>query len=469
MYFKNISNEELRQFHPVNTQDFIMSLTDVLDSNLFKIENHDGIYRIFPLFYCNSIKSNNPTDNILENRCIIASKMSEETYFTFSTGESSDLPVIPSSFLNDTFKGLDTDLTTGEYNKFVYMVRENYPFNDTIRLNKLVTGEYGTYHFRSVTDDMGTILDNGILLSDSLKQNGLQVMLSDPVFHYSRYMLHLKIYDFGDGDIPFDGDLTNATVTDLSVELVNGEYVDIPLTGEYRYAVISLDATIEIIHDKPILPDTVMSIDLTANPTIIQTGEHSEMYATCYDNGCMPVGEGHTVHFFEKIEPSLTVSASQSIIQTSETTELYAKVKDADGSLAVDVPVHFYKPNEIVKIDTWTETGYQTDYYYPAPITITGEMKANGSWGGLRVYGDDNDHHYVYLGQGNATNDENAKVFYKIGTNWTPFKIRITNNYVLLYINNVLRDTVQTDISKPLSVWGGSSANKVSVRNVVIE
>ena len=37
MYFKNISDEELRQFHPVNTQDFIMSLTDVLDSNLFKI------------------------------------------------------------------------------------------------------------------------------------------------------------------------------------------------------------------------------------------------------------------------------------------------------------------------------------------------------------------------------------------------------------------------------------------------
>ena len=177
-----------------------MSLTDILDSNLFKIENHDGIYRIFPLFYCNSIKSNNPTDNILENRCIIASKMSEETYFTFSTGESSDLPVIPSSFLNDTFKGLDTDLTTGEYNKFVYMVRANYPFNDNIRLNKLVTGEYGTYHFRSVGDDMGTILDNGILLSDSLKQNGLQVMLSDPVFHYSRYMLHLKIYDFGDGE-----------------------------------------------------------------------------------------------------------------------------------------------------------------------------------------------------------------------------------------------------------------------------
>ena len=342
MYFKNISNEELRQFHPVQTHDFIMSLTEVLDSNLFKIENHDGIYRIFPLFYCNTIKSNNPLDNILENRCIIASKMSEETYFTFSTDGSDDLPVIPSSFLNDTFKGLDSDLTTGEYNKLVYLLRANYPFNDSIRLNKLVTGDYGTYHFRSVDDDIGTILDNGILLSDSLKENGLQVMLSDPVFHYSRYLLHLKIYDFGDGDIPFDGDLSNAIVTDVSVELVNGEYVTIPLTGDYKYAVISIDATVEIIHDKPILPDTVMSIDLTANPTIIQTGENAEIYATGLDNGGLPVGEGHTIHFFEKLEPSLTVSASKSIIQSSEDVELYCKVKDDDGSLPKGVKVHFY-------------------------------------------------------------------------------------------------------------------------------
>ena len=162
------------------------------------------------------------------------------------------------------------------------------------------------------------------------------------------------------------------------------------------------------------------------------------------------------------------MSASQSIIQTSETTELYAKVKDADGSLAVDVPVHFYKPNEIVKIDTWTETGYTTPYY-PTPITITGEMKAKGQWGGLRIYGDDNNHHYCYLGQNNSTNDENAKIFYKIGADWSSFKITIGNGSVSLYIDNTLIQTVSADTSKFVSVWGGSSSNKVSVRNVVIE
>ena len=73
------------------------------------------------------------------------------------------------------------------------------------------------------------------------------------------------------------------------------------------------------------------------------------------------------------------------------------------------------------------------------------------------------------MGQGSATNDENAKAFRTIGNDWTSFKIKIKSNYVLLYINNILKDTVQTDISKPVSVWGGSTANKVSVRNVVIE
>ena len=346
MYFKNISNEDLIQFHPVKTRDFMMSLTDVLDSNLFKIEDNDGVYRIFPLFYCDNIKSNNMSDVILENKCIIASRMSDETYFTFTTNGVDGLPVIPSSFLNNTFKGLNDNLTTDEYNKLVYLVRENYPSTDNIRLNKLVNGNYATYHFRSVNDDIGTILDNGILLSDSLKQNSLQVMLSDPSFHYSRHILHLKIYDFGDGDIPFDGDLSNASVTDLSVELVDSEYVDIPLTGEYRYAVIGFDASVEIIHDKPIIPDNILGIDLSVSPVIIQSGEFSEFYATCYDNGRLPVGEGHVIHFFERLEPSITMSASKSIIQSSDNVELYAKVKDEDGSLPKGALVHFYKEEQ---------------------------------------------------------------------------------------------------------------------------
>ena len=118
------------------------------------------------------------------------------------------------------------------------------------------------------------------------------------------------------------------------------------------------------------------------------------------------------------------------------------------------------------EIAEWTETGYRTSYY-PTPLEITGEMKAYGVWGGLRIYGADNNHHYVYLGQGNASNDENAKIFRSIGSDWTPFKITIADGTVTLDLNGTVY-TVSTDTTADVSVWGGSSVNYVSVRNVII-
>ena len=38
MYFSNIANEELKHFHGIVGADFSMSLTDILTSNLFKVE-----------------------------------------------------------------------------------------------------------------------------------------------------------------------------------------------------------------------------------------------------------------------------------------------------------------------------------------------------------------------------------------------------------------------------------------------
>ena len=95
-----------------------------------------------------------------------------------------------------------------------------------------------------------------------------------------------------------------------------------------------------------IFPDAITSIELTGEPDIIQTGETSDIYAIGFADEGLHVGSGHTIHFFERVEPTINVSASQSIIQTSGTTELYAKVKDSDGSLAQNVKVHFYEVEE---------------------------------------------------------------------------------------------------------------------------
>ena len=76
MYFTDISDTELRYYHHTVKNNFSLPLTDILTSDMFKIEEiiTDSIYKVYPLFYCDSIESTNSNDKILENKCIICQK-----------------------------------------------------------------------------------------------------------------------------------------------------------------------------------------------------------------------------------------------------------------------------------------------------------------------------------------------------------------------------------------------------------
>ena len=77
MYFGNIASDELKQFHHTIKNNFSMVLSDVFSqTNLFKIEEivADNLYKIYPLFYCDTITSTNPNDEILDNKCIVCTK-----------------------------------------------------------------------------------------------------------------------------------------------------------------------------------------------------------------------------------------------------------------------------------------------------------------------------------------------------------------------------------------------------------
>lgn len=86
MYFTNISDMELSQYHEKVENNFNIPLMEALTSGLFKIETMvtNSIYKVYPLFYCTSIVSNNPNDKILDNKCIICEKK-ESTFFTFKS------------------------------------------------------------------------------------------------------------------------------------------------------------------------------------------------------------------------------------------------------------------------------------------------------------------------------------------------------------------------------------------------
>ncbi|WP_296884922.1 hypothetical protein [uncultured Methanobrevibacter sp.] len=103
------------------------------------------------------------------------------------------------------------------------------------------------------------------------------------------------------------------------------------------------------------------------------------------------------------------------------------------------------------------------------PLEITGNVKRGGTWGGTRFYGADNSHHYVWLSNNSAGNDEYAKIYYQVPTTYTPFRITIQNGIVNVYMNNTLVRSVNMDTSGSCNVWGGSNANPVYLTDVRIK
>lgn len=342
-YYTNISNPELYYFHNLPVKNFTIKLTDLLTSGLFKVDEiiTDSIYKIYPLFYTNTITSSNSDDRILDNRCIICNKKDKETYITFISDENEEI-VDYNNYAS--YYDIDDNLTTNQFNAYVSLIRHNTIHNDNIRIAETVQAQYGTYEFDL---DGCTILDNGIVITDETITAQPMVRLTGNVFHYSTYTLKLNILHYTGVNILDDITPTDFIVVDtLEIELTPNTWIPIPIANIENGYIIDFDTTVEIAHNKPVIANWIQSIEVTSEPTIIQTGETAEIYATGYDNGHIPVSTGHTIHFFEKIEPVITVSASQSIIQTSDNTEIYAKVKDTDGSLAQNVQVHFYQKPE---------------------------------------------------------------------------------------------------------------------------
>lgn len=147
MYFSNISDKELQYFKGLKIPNFSISLTEMLTSKLFKIETiiAGNLYKIYPLFYTNKIISSNPDDNILDNKCLIVSKQTKETYFQFIKDEDKDVVIYHEDM---SFHNLSDELSVDQYNSLVAMLRSQNSFVDNIEIrNSHINGEYGEYIF----------------------------------------------------------------------------------------------------------------------------------------------------------------------------------------------------------------------------------------------------------------------------------------------------------------------------------
>lgn len=249
MYFTNIANDELQYFHGQYAPNFSISLTDVLQSSLFQVEElvQDNLYRIYPLFYAKSIQSNHNNDKILGNQCIIATKQQDkETYFRFI---SNDGIVIAYNELFEYYTVKDK-LSVAEFNSIVQQFRSTYPFSENITIsNSRVTGTYASYIFNL---ESTTIVDTGVLITKETWDNIGTVRLINPVFEYSTYTLVLKVYTVEDINIALSSK-NNIEVTTLEVELIKDTDVQIPFETLALNKIVGFDATVNIVHDKPVI------------------------------------------------------------------------------------------------------------------------------------------------------------------------------------------------------------------------
>lgn len=338
MYYKDNKNNELIQFRKVLGVNFTASLTDILSSDLFKIETiiSDSLYRIYPLFYCNNITSTNADDKILDTRCIISVKNTDETYYDFYVNDSDD--IISLDRLTGYYN-IGKNLSDSEYNGFVSLLRQFHNLDEDIQIVQGISdGVYAGYEFNF---DGAIFVDDGIIVTDGLSGT---VELKNNVFKGSNYVLVLSVYEVEDYNV-CDVNDDNIVRSTLNVQLTAGEVVAIPFNTLDAGCVVSYDARIIISHDKDVIQNWMTNIQLSSDKSVIQTGDDVDITATGTDSLGNPIS-GKTVYFYEVLTPSFELSANPSIIQTSETTDINCKVKDSDGSIPTTTKVYFYKKVE---------------------------------------------------------------------------------------------------------------------------
>ena len=352
MYYSNIMNKELQYFHNRPVHNFTVKLSQILTSPIFKVEEiiTDKIYKIYPLFYTNQITSSNSNDRILDNKVIICQKLesteenNQETYFTFISDENSEI-VDYSEY--GTYYAIGDQLTESQYNAYISLLKQNVRHTGSFRISQgELKGSYGTYEFNI---ENATIIDNGIVITDETITAQPKVKLTDNVFRWSSYILKLDIIHYTGVNILDDTTSDFKVVETIEIELTPNEWVNIPVTTLEKDYIISLDASVEIRHDKPEI-HMISSLQVNATPQIIQTGETSDITAELLDTDGLHYdlsdGVGKTVYFYEVLTPSFTLNATPSIIQTGETSDITCKVKDEDGSIAKQTKVYFYIKEE---------------------------------------------------------------------------------------------------------------------------
>ena len=296
MYFSNIANEELQNFHGIVNVDFSMSLTDILTSKLFKVETViiGSIYRVYPLFYCKEVISSNVNDKILDTRCLILHKTEYETYLSFITNRSSDNIILDESTVK--IKAIGDNLTTDEFNALVYCLRQRGNLTESLNFEDdiSITGVYASYEFNNVDGQLRN--DTGIIVNDKVKNNPISIRLNNPIFLNANYTLTFTVRSILGANVCEESKGEFITQDTFSITLVEGSDAIVPLNDYVNDSILDFDVEVNISFNVPEIVNSNFNLELTSDRSVITLGEDIALTATLTGDDNLA---GYTVQFFE--------------------------------------------------------------------------------------------------------------------------------------------------------------------------
>ena len=320
MYFSNIVNSELQHFHAFSGADLSMSLTDIISSDLFKVEEiiNDNFYRIYPLFYCEKIISSNSKDIILDTHCVILEKTENETYLSFITDENKENIILNENFLN--IKNIGDTLSTDEFNGLVYRLRQKGALTGSLNFekNNLITGFYATYQFNGVNGQLRN--DSGIIINDKIKNTPLTVKLVNPFFLNAKYALTFTVRSLTGVNICEENKEEYISTDTFSIALVEDSDVSIPISNYVNDDVLDFDVEVNISFDVPEIVNSNFELELSSNYDEITVDENLTLTATLIGDENVT---GYVVQFYEDnvlIGTETTDNLGKSVLNYSPST-----------------------------------------------------------------------------------------------------------------------------------------------------
>jgi len=86
MYFKDITDEEVTQFHNKVHINYKTKISNILNNDLFEIERMNDLIKIIPLFYFDNAYSSNSNDKLIDNKLFLC-EYKGDTELIFDTND----------------------------------------------------------------------------------------------------------------------------------------------------------------------------------------------------------------------------------------------------------------------------------------------------------------------------------------------------------------------------------------------